>query len=442
MTSLDDLRATLQGHASDVADTDVAVRAASVHTRVGVVRRRRRAAVGAAAAVLVVAGGVALLPGGDETVAPEPSTDDVVVGVDVPPTMDSLGFTYELAQSIEGSLGRVKVALPASSEPRLVSWATAGDDQDVTVEAPTLPGPTAYDVPDFGDFTYVPAGSRAAVQVVADRGEPGLGLAVYTLTDERPPGITKDGVTFREDVAGLTLLGAAIGDLGQAEVSYEATATSRGIELPYFCSSEAPNAYLHIAIGGEDDQVFGRVCHDAVPVDPASLGGSGFTSTPGEDVGIRFYVTEGRNGRALDDPSLRIGIGTYAVANDEEATGMEGYFPVLREEGGHTWRLVERSTVGDPGDARISATAPSDRGAMLAVLGLDQRGSGSSMVDWDGNSGSTVLGGTSSQSTWDTVAAGGTVTLDFTRGAGGRSGDDDVLADGSRVDIAFYERVD
>ncbi len=413
MTSLDDLRATLQDHSCGMTDRDVAVRAASVHRRVGVVRRRRRAAISGAAAVLVVAGGVALLPGGDENVAPEPSTDDVLVGVDVPPTMESLGFTYALNQSAEGGLGRVRVALSASSEPRLVSWATAGDEQGVTVEAPTLSGPTAYDVPDFGDFTYVPAGSRATVEVRADQGEPVLTLAVYTLSDDRPAGTTKDGVTFRRDVAEGTLLGAAVGDPGQEELSVPATATGPGVSYRYFCSGGPADAYLHIAYLRDERQelVDGAGCDDDTPVDAAAMGGTGRATRPGNDVGVRFYVTEGPDGPPLSSPGLRLGIGVYGL--DHDPVGPEGFLPATLEHGGHVWRRVDvlRST---DGSREVTGTAPADEGVVLAVVyGNVVDGSVVVRADLGGSPGVGLGGGGATQ---QVMPAGGDVRVSATGG--------------------------
>ena len=66
MNTLDDLRTSLDRHASGLADRDVSARPGAVRERVRVVRRRRAAAVGLSAAAVVgalVGGGIALLPG-------------------------------------------------------------------------------------------------------------------------------------------------------------------------------------------------------------------------------------------------------------------------------------------------------------------------------------------------------------------------------------------
>ena len=438
MNSLDDLRSTLGHHADDVHDAagpGTAARAAAVHQRVRVVRRRRRAvAAGGVAAVLAVVGGVALLPDGARQATPEPAT--TIVGLTPPASLVATGFTYGLDRGVESNSARTSLDLAASDEPRLVSWATAGDDDRVTVTGPGLPGPVAFDDADFTNWVLVPAGSDSRVRAVAATGEDGL--AVYTLGVERPAGLTSRGVTFRADVAGLDLLGAAVGEPGEAEVSYEATATSRGIALKYFCSSSDPNAYLHIDTGEEGGLLSGGGCGDLVPVDPASSGGSTFPTEPGEDVSTRFYVTDGRDGPLVEDPSMRIGIGTYAV--DEEVpqvAGRNGFFPYLREEAGHTWQRISLSSSAGLGDGRSDEFAPGGRGAVLAVVGLRLRNWRTARGLWDGSRGDVVLGGVTSQSTWAVVADLGTVTLVL-------SGCDDPIdaQAQNRMDVAFYERVD
>lgn len=178
MTGLDDLRRTLESHADVVAHDDTARRRASVHERIGVARRRRRAA--AVGGVAVVAAAVAfgvVLPGG-ETTAPAPPAVDV--GVDPPPTLDSGGFRFRLAETVEGQDGRAEVDLDADRRPRLVSWATSGPDDEVVISPPG--NPTVWRSADFDNFVLVREGEAERIVVEATSGEPTL--AVYEL----PPG--------------------------------------------------------------------------------------------------------------------------------------------------------------------------------------------------------------------------------------------------------------
>lgn len=67
MGTLDDLRATLDGHADALTDTDAAARGGAVRARVARVRRRRRTTLASGLAAVVVAAGigVAAIPGHD-----------------------------------------------------------------------------------------------------------------------------------------------------------------------------------------------------------------------------------------------------------------------------------------------------------------------------------------------------------------------------------------
>ena len=63
MSTLADLRRTLDQHAADVSDSEVVARTASIHHRVTVVRRRRRAvAAGAVSLPLLAAVAATVLP--------------------------------------------------------------------------------------------------------------------------------------------------------------------------------------------------------------------------------------------------------------------------------------------------------------------------------------------------------------------------------------------
>src|SRR4029079_8892128 len=92
MTSLTDLRSTLDEHAETVGDTETIARLSAVHHRVAAVRRRRRA-VGAAglADVVAVVGGAALSTRPDRDAQP---VGPVVLGQRAPGLMTSLGYTY------------------------------------------------------------------------------------------------------------------------------------------------------------------------------------------------------------------------------------------------------------------------------------------------------------------------------------------------------------
>ena len=360
MTGIDELRSTLDAHATDLPQVDVATRAASVHHRVAVVRRRRRAAVvGGAAAVLAVAAGVSLLPGGDS--GPQPA-DRRVAGEPAPAELDSLGYTYAFDNAVEGTDGKARLDLAAVDGARLVTWATSGDDQRVRVRA--LDGqPLAYDVGDFGDYVLVPPGEPATV--VVDRVDPAggeVGLAVYAVTDDVPPGVTDDGITYRRTVADRTLVDAVIGRPGQAEIELEVAAPGGLLGYADLCVGAPRGAWLDLDLGREGG--FETSCTGASTFDP----GQAMTTTratPGEGT-IRLRLTQGPDGPLVDDPGVRLGIGLYQVPpGGERAAGQRA--PLVVEEAGHRWEL-SRVVESRPGETTLRTSADQGTAPQLAHL--------------------------------------------------------------------------
>lgn len=352
MTGIDELRRTLDDRATRVSDTDVVSRTAGVHYRIGVVRRRRRAAVAASAvAVLAVAAGVALLPESD---GPD-AADRTVVGVEAPAQMTSLDYTYGFDRVVEGDGGFAVVKLDASDEPRLVSWATSGDDDEVTVRefgAEPLTSTSA----DFSDFVFVPPGDTV-VRVKAASGR--VGLAVYELTDDRPEGITEDGITFRQQVENRTLIDAVVGERGDSDVSLDVATPAGGLGYAVYCVGAPAGALLRV---GHGEGYVETSCNEAA-FDPG-LDAVEVEDLPAMDVPVRAWIVD-REGRAVEDPAIRLGVGVYAVTPDPEASTRQ-LVPARLEVGGHRWR-VDQITEGIAGDRTIRTRA-TGAGPQLAVL--------------------------------------------------------------------------
>jgi hypothetical protein len=240
MSDLDDLRSTLHDHAGHVAVGDTVARRAAVHDRIRVVRRRRRvAAASAVAAAVAVAGAVSLIPG-DDTTGPAPAGQRVF-GVDVPRTIDSLGFSYDYQEHVSDD-GQATLDLGDSDRPRLVSWGTSTADR-VEVSVGDGSAPQAHDGTDFADWTYVAPGD--GLDVTARVGDGSVALAVYTLGSGRPEGVTDGGVTFRSARAGAALLGATIGEPGQDEIVVAPTERADRVFYAYYCAGGPQNAWLH-----------------------------------------------------------------------------------------------------------------------------------------------------------------------------------------------------
>jgi hypothetical protein len=362
MNGIDELRRTLGERATGVVDDAAGERAGAVRHRVGIARRRRRGgAVAAAAAVLAVVGGLTLLPDGGES-DPQPATE--IAGVPVPAEKLALGFGYRYSEGVEGSDGVVSLMLDPSDEPRLVSWATSGPDPRVRVTSPLEGDEVVSDSEDFADYAYLPAGAPAFVRVEARSGEPGL--AVYTLGEERPDGVTQGGVTYRDTVASQRLLAAAVGEPGESELTVPATASSRAVSFYYFCSGGPARGTVEVHLG-DDGPVASGGCSDDVPVDGVEGRAATFPTERGEDVTMRLVVRDAE-GQVVQDPDVRVGLGIYREPADSPI--LDG-IPDVVERIGHRWELYDVTQLAPRQE--LFVRAPRGHGRMLAVIRYDVR---------------------------------------------------------------------
>lgn len=377
MNGTDDLRSTLARHAEGVEDTGLADRAASVRGRVVAARRRRRRTVGAAgvAGVVAAVAAVAVLP--SVLTGPDPDRPMLLAGVEVPATMTSLGFTYELADGVEGE-DRLELDLSDYDGPVLVSWATAGDDDRVRLTSTSDPRTVLEQAPDFSTFRLLDAPQPRGPVVLRADGD--LAAAVYTLTEQAPDGLTVDGSTWREQVADGTLLDAEIPGPGRASsISATIPDPGQGGLVHYVACAGVP----------EDHVVVESV--DGEPVSWGPCAGGGAATLPRDlasDAESAGSLRPGLNG-VRDDarPGGRIDLDLYVAPDpglgDPVRTDVPGVrlaqavyetpLPVARlagfdvpqvvEQDGHRWRYVDRA-VG-VGVARLGASPPAVDGPVL-----------------------------------------------------------------------------
>lgn len=380
MNTLDDLRDTLAREAGSAPNAHHTELSRTARSRAAQHRQRQRAlAAFVAVGAIGTAGLVASWP--DDSGSP---VADTVFGIDVPQEQRSLGWTYDL-EVVEArtDAATVEVELPASGEPMLVSWATEGDDDAVRVTRPYERVPYASSAGDFDDFVWVPPGDGGVVKVQASA--PGVALAVYAIDREKLPAGVGDisGPFFRRDVAGQTLLGAAVGDPGEARVEVEVDVPDdedSRIGLAHTCAAAPKGTQVHVGIAGEEgDLVFG-VCQGEES-DPGGSLNSVFEK--GEFAGRRvtFQVWLTRRGVELsggDAADVRVGLGVYLVNESSvEAAGQQ--FDEVLESHGRTWQLAEVVT-GKPTELRVRV--PRDGGTYLLAAGSD--GAASYRVRADG----------------------------------------------------------
>jgi hypothetical protein len=423
MSSTDDLRSALERHADGVSDHDVHLRPVAVRSRIRAVRRRRRAVAGGLAGLAVVAATAVTFSLGSDRSAPV--ADRTLAGHLAPVTMTSLGYTYEFAQARQGD-GRASLDLPRTEAPRLLSWATEGSDDRVTLrtegEAPRL-----LEADDFGDFTFV-APRQGGTYTLTGKGQ--VALAAYVLTDAAAPGDTNDQITFRDEVAGQRLVADAIGDPGDADLDLSLELGGGPLPVSYLCSGGPRGSWVHVALDG-GQAVSGEGCDDPL-FDPAGSGG--FTTYPdaaeARDLHVRIWVSDGEHGPVVVDPDLRLGVAAYAPA--PTVTRLAGA-PLARtvEYDGHVWQLrgVE---AGDPGERAVDTAGIAGK---ETLVGLHFRRAGRGTV-------TTVLEGRPGNTEFGTGAGGGVLgVIPASGGSAGLRAHGD-LGSGVELGLASYVRVD
>jgi hypothetical protein len=364
MNTLNDLRHTLDEQAERVTDEDAIVRTTAVRHRVAVVRRRRRATGAGVLSLALVAGGAAALwDHGRADAAP------TVLGVPAPSTMSSLSYTYAADGWSATVAGRGSVKLPASNHPRLISWTLEG----ATSVRFVLPNGEIWHskATRFRDFVALPAGQSGTLSVAAGHGK--VGLATYALTDQAPPGYTKDGLTFRESVASTPLLGAVIGDLGQTDAGTSYVVPRGQASVTLVCSGLPKGDAVHVSINGHER--LGGDCNGSEMFDPGAATSYQFhTSHPGRAVVLRVYATDGIKSptplAAGSAPNLRIGVGVYGPVETrglgEAALRADAYV----EQDGHLWAEAWHGSSSNGEDVRAPGQSfgPSDfQGPVEAV---------------------------------------------------------------------------
>jgi len=346
MNTLQDLRATLDQHASGVHDDPTTARVAAVRGRARRARQQRSAAVVGGAVVAVVATAtVALIPGDR---SPQP-TDRTVLGQEAPAELSSLGWSYEFAEAFEGEDGRgVRLRLPRQVGPRLVTWTTASEGQDVAYRLQGYEDGVSG-APDFEDFVWVPPGYGGRL----DLDGPGeVAAVVYELTDETPAGMSEDGVLFREEVGSETLVDAAFGQVGVPQVLLETVLPEGDLRVAEFCADVPEDVWVNVSINGEGAVASSGCGGDTFDpaIGTASYLDAGTVGEPGETVEIRMWLSREFRGEPVTRvPGARLALGLYALG--EPAAVMFGsHTPDLVEHEGHRWGFVEAVTSTAPGD--------------------------------------------------------------------------------------------
>jgi hypothetical protein len=446
----DELRSVLHDHGDEAHNIDAPARIAAVHQRVTAVKRRRAAVAGGGLVAAVAAVALAVVPGlTSQDIGPAGAPHELA-GFEVPDTEVATGYTYEYVKGVETAAtdGPLKLTLPPSDEPRLVMWASSGDE-DSTVRL-GLPDHDDIVRPagDFDSYHHVysqSGGYRISLRQTAPDADDRIAVAVFELSDERPEGVTKHGVTFRAQQLDDRLLGATIGDPGQAEVTTEVTVPEGKLRVSELCfgveGGVRSDYMVWFSVNGK--QIWGSSCAEQAPIDVGTDGATiddnlrRMGIAPGDTVELRATLVheDHSDGKPIEGTDAVLGVAGYEVGGTTvEAAGWD--LPKRLEFDGHEWVF---SFLGEsPAGARVHTAdfGPTDRPVVL-VTAQNALANGARVltrVDGVDSNFSDFYSGPDAGS-WgaDSVLEPGRheVTLEVRRG---------LTAD-TRLAIAFYELV-
>lgn len=354
-----DLRETLASHAT-FEDDAVTARVVGVRERVRVVRRRRRAAVGGAvAAVLAIGAAGVAIP--KLTNSAEPASRELA-GHTAPATLESLGYTYEFTRGVEGD-GKAVLDLAKSDEPRLVTWATEGDNDKVFLSVDGVQ--RRLTIPDFSDFVLVSEGASRRVSV---GGKGKVAMAVYQVSN-LPNGTVSDmGVTFPPTMLGARLLGVKFGKPGETEIEVPYVMPETGVDLVPLC--EAPRGFF---VGSSEDLGVGADIYSDCANGSSYIGWTGSSTQiedpfpgdvePGDRLTAEAWLAK-EHVRQDSVPGARIGLAVYERVPLVATPGASRDVPQFAEFEGHVWRH-HKTVVQGPDGYLPSISVPASAGQIL-----------------------------------------------------------------------------
>ncbi|WP_310961590.1 hypothetical protein [Nocardioides terrisoli] len=358
---LTELRQTLRGHAEAVDDQHHPERIGAVRRRVTVARRRRTAGIAIAAALVVAAGVTAVSLPHDSRVQPAEAPARMVGHV-VPRTTMSLGATYRYVRGYEAKDGRLAVQLPASVSDYLVRMGSADPHGQLSLSQAGASDEWVTSAGEFGEFFEV-SGQEASRLTVRQRGGSGpVAMAVYRFAQAAPGSYQKAGIVFAPTAAGQPLLGAWIGDPGQAVHTLRFDALPAQVDLRAVCSHLPHGTQLKIAFVGRPGYVSeGAQCGQAPEHLPGENSGVMSPHVPRGVSGLRISVVDRHDHPVPVPSSTRIGLGVYQPASTGAVHGLQRFI----DDAGHRWKLSQ-TYVAPRGQRRASATIDGRQPALVA----------------------------------------------------------------------------
>jgi hypothetical protein len=229
------------------------------------------------------------------------------------------------------------------------------------------------------------------------------------MTDD---GYTKDGITYRADVLGEKLLGAAIGDPGDLEVSFELTVPHQGLRVSPLCHGPGPGHVVEVSVDGH--ALTGSSCHRDPDPDPGKDGNTWpdgnpldrWNIRPGDRVTVTAALKAERKGGPVEGEGAVVGVGIYEDTRPRDLLARVEV-PALIEWEGRTWELGSKYEA-DPGSPSLwigrdpgDANGPSL--TIAAVHGLRGPAKYTTLLDGDPHGGGEILGRGDGGPSWEIV---------------------------------------
>jgi hypothetical protein len=366
MSTLDDLRATLERRADAVDDDERYARVVGVRSRIRAVRRRRSAVMIVTAVLVVLAGvaGTGLLRGPRDL---EPA-GRVVAGVHVPGSVEVLTFPYRLTGVVDLTSAPTRVG--AADHDRAVVLAASG----LGTGSATLYSDDAAVARVRGDGKMsVPVALDSAgadMEVRFDGAGTGAraGVAVYEATGALPEGVSQGPAVFREQVAGAPLLAAVFSSPGADSAELRVDLPRGPVRFAFYCT--APDDWWVVATM---DARSSRGTSCGATVADAGAGPGAFANPLGREHDVRVSLrNEDVFGDAEPPTGVVFGVGIYGLPSSSMQV-LDADVPDSIEQLGREWvleRVLTSPAVVDTSDGDV-------------LLGLAGRGLGVHAV-WSG----------------------------------------------------------
>lgn len=363
MSTLRELRETLDERAGTVDDTERYARPVAVRARIRAARRRR-AGLAASTAAAVALGSVAAVGTLRDDASVQPA-GPAVLGLDVPQEVTLDGRELAFARALDLDDGRLR--LPASGRERAVSLVTDGlGDGSATLLVDGIPVARAFsDEPvEAAVPAYAAANIDLRVRLDGTPADARVGVAVYEDTGRLADGVTDGTRVFRDSVAGSRLVAADFSEPGAGSLELPFDADHVSVEQAGFCTTSAPDVWATTMVDGRD--LTTTSCDDDPSVDVGSA------RTPLEDLrgrhtlGIR--LTRGHDGPPVAPEDAVLGLAVYTGPGLSPGRVAGFTPPAYLEAQGRTWKYVGADGMNRDDGAFPALWTADDSDALVAFV--------------------------------------------------------------------------